>query len=101
MTMPCSSATSIAVRSGVEDLLDWQFEIPRQRKRERQRRRVALGLDGVDGLPGNAHRPGKIALRELSGGSELANPVFHYGCKVSLSPARCQVGFTGIKRGRP
>jgi hypothetical protein len=46
----------------MEDLLDGPGEEAGQRDRQRQRWGVAAGLDGVDGLAGDAHRLGELAL---------------------------------------
>src|SRR4029077_18227285 len=52
--------------SCMEDLLDRSLEEPRERNGERQRRRVATGLDSVDGLPRDLHLLRQITLREPS-----------------------------------
>src|SRR5688572_9202709 len=53
----------------MEDLLDGAAEVPGQSDRERERGRVALLLDGVDRLAGDAHR-----LAELLLGERLVGP---------------------------
>src|SRR5438093_4861524 len=48
----------------IEDLLHRSLEVPGERDRERQRRRVALLLDRVDRLPGDACRLCQVLLGE-------------------------------------
>src|SRR3954463_15633297 len=62
---------------GMEDLLDGLPEVARERDRQRQRRRVALLLDGVDGLARDVHRPRERLLRELPVGAEGTDVVLH------------------------
>src|SRR4051812_29969802 len=44
----------------MEDLLDAVVEVASERDRQGKRRGVALGLDGVDGLAGNAERLAEV-----------------------------------------
>src|SRR4249919_4087400 len=76
----------------IEDLLDGVGEVARERDRKRQRRRVPLGLDGVNGLPRDAHRLGELPLGQPRLAAELADPVSHV-CKASLTSAECQACF--------
>src|SRR3954463_4094584 len=79
---------------GMEDLLDRLPEVARERDRQRQRRRVALLLDGVDGLARDVHGLSERLLRELPVGAEDADVVSH-GWKANFTsePSRCQVRF--------
>src|SRR3954454_6952261 len=68
----------------MEDLLDGLLEVARERDRQGQRRRVALLLDGVDGLARDVHRFRKRLLRELAAGAERADVVLH-GWKANFT----------------
>src|SRR4051812_48674455 len=64
--------------------LDGRSEEAREGQRERERGEVAAGLDGVDGLAGDAERVGQRALREALGGAAVADVVAHR-CQVCLT----------------
>src|SRR3954465_3765457 len=72
---------------GMEDLLDGLPEVVRERDRQRQPRRVALLLDGVDGLARDVHRLRERLLRELPAGAEGADVVLH-GWKANFTSRR-------------
>lgn len=65
------------VTLGIEQSLDGQVEVPRQRERDREARVIFAGLDGVDRLPGQPDRIGEGSLTDTSFGPELAQPVLH------------------------
>src|SRR3954470_16309695 len=71
----------------MEDLLDGLPEVVGERDRQRQRRRVALLLDGVDGLARDVHRLRERLLRELPAGAEGADVVLH-GWKADFTSRR-------------
>src|SRR3954467_8305995 len=62
---------------GMEHVLHGHPEVPRERHRQRQRRRVALLLDRVDRLARDVHRLRELLLRELALGAEAADFVAH------------------------
>ncbi len=78
---------------GMEYLLHRSGEEPGQGHRERQRRRVAVRLDGVYGLTGDAHLLGQPPLGETSPRPQLSHVVVQR-CKASLTVSVCQVCFT-------
>src|SRR5579884_249751 len=59
----------------MEDLLYGGSEEPGQCDGQGERRGVAAGLDGVDGLPGNPERGGQVALRQVLRHAQLAHGV--------------------------
>src|SRR5919205_2562049 len=78
---------------GMEYLLHGFGEEPGQCHGERQRRRVAVGLDGVYGLAGDVHLLGQLPLGEAPPRPQFSHVVVH-GCKASLTAAICQACFT-------
>src|SRR4051812_30370282 len=68
---------------GMEDLLHARPEEARQRDGQRQGRRVALFLDGVDGLARDGHGLRELLLREARLGPEGLDLVAHDDVKLA------------------
>src|SRR5690348_10545781 len=91
----------------MEDLLDGLPEVARERDRQWQRRRVALLLDGVDGLARDVHRLRERLLRELPVGAESADVVSHLwkanftSARPSMSSELSIVGLPVLSIGTP
>src|SRR6476619_3773319 len=74
---PGASHFDLCIRICIEDLLNGTGEEPREGDRERQRRRVAAGLDRVDRLPRDAHLGGEPALGQARRRAQLSDEVLH------------------------
>src|SRR4051812_25103524 len=68
----------------MEDLLNGLAEEAGERDRQRKRRRVALLLDGVDGLARHVHGLRQLLLGELVRRSEASDVVAHGGKRALL-----------------
>jgi hypothetical protein len=73
------------VAVGMKDLLYWSAEVAGERDRERERGRVALLLDRVDRLAGDAHGLAQLFLGETHRRPQRSNFVLHDGWKASLT----------------
>src|SRR5437660_1659071 len=95
----------------MEDLLDACAEKPGDRDGQRERRGVAVGLDGVDRLPGHVQPQGEFGLGQPLRGAAFPHVIPHRatpGCQACLSclhhagrAAMCQTNLSSIRGGSP
>src|SRR3954453_1982450 len=85
---------------GMEHVLHGPLEEARQRDGQRQRRRVALLLDGVDGLARDVHRLRELLLGELARRAEGTNVVAH-DVKLACHPFDVKRAFHSNPPGGP